>query len=121
MARKDFIDQAVALGYKIQEPDGSKVIFEYVVPVGKNIGKRIVLGFEVSNDYPMNCPPGPHIKAIDSGWREHPQNVSDSPFNNLRDLGSGWRYWSRPFKEWNRSDRNFKAYMAHIKNLMMSL
>ena len=121
MARKDFINQAEALGFKIQEPDGVRLYFEYVAPVGKNINKRILLGFEVNDDFPMSCPTGPHIKAIDDGWKEHTQNISDSPFNNCKDIGSGWRYWSRPFTEWNRSERTVKTYLAHIKNIFMTV
>ena len=120
MAKSNFIDQLKALGFTAQEPDASRLYFEYVVPVGKNIGKRILLGFEVAGDFPMNCPTGPHIKSVDAGWHEHPQNISDSPFNSA--LGtSGWRYWSRPFKDWNRSEKTVKAYLAHIKNIMMTV
>jgi hypothetical protein len=120
MGKSEFIEQVKALGLTPQEPDAGKVYFEYIVPVGKNIGKKIFLGFEVVGDFPMNCPPGPHIKPIDTGWVEHPQNVSESPFNNVMQNG-GWRYWSRPFKDWNRSERTVKAYLAHIKNIMMTL
>jgi hypothetical protein len=120
MAKSEFIDQLKALGYQTQEPDAAKVSFEYTVPVGKNIGKKILIGFEIGGDFPMNCPPGPHIKAIDSGWVEHSQNVSDSPFNNVIP-GGGWRYWSRPFTDWNRSERTVKAYLGHIKNIMMTV
>ena len=106
----------MALGYTVQEQDDIKVAFEYEVPVGRNIGKKLQLGFEVRNDYPMNCPQGPHFKSIGlENWVEPPNNINPSPF------GSGWRYWSRPFPDWNRTDRKVKTYLAHIKNLMAKL
>jgi hypothetical protein len=120
MAKKEFVDQVKALGYETQEPDANKVYFEYTVPVGKNIGIKILLGFEVGNDFPMNCPTGPHIKALQPGWIQHPQNIHESPFNNVV-AGGGWRYWSRPFKEWNRSERTVKAYLAHLKNVLTTV
>lgn len=116
MAKVDFVNQLKALGYETQEPDAAKVYFEYEIPVGKNIGKRVLIGFEVGNDFPMSCPPGPHIKPLSPDWKEHPNNIQNSQFN-----GAGWRYWSRPFKDWNRSERTAKAYLAHIKNVMMTV
>lgn len=120
MGKAEFIEQAKALGFEIQEPDATKLYFQYTVPVGKNMGKKILLGFEVANDFPMNSPSGPHIKVTEPGWAEHSQNISDSPFNSVMQT-SGWRYWSRPFKDWNRSERTVKAYLAHVKNLMMTV
>lgn len=116
MAKVDFIAELMALGYTIQEPDTLKVSFEFVVPVGHNIGKKVQLGFDVQNDYPMSCPPGPHFKSSGiEGWVEPPNNIHASTF------GNEWRYWSRPFPDWNRSDRKVRTYLAHIRNLLSKL
>lgn len=116
MSKAAFVEELVALGYTIQEPDVLKVSFEYVIPVGINIGKKVVVGFEIQNDFPMNCPPGPHFKSIGlEGWVEPSANIHASPF------GSEWRYWSRPFPDWNRTDKKVKTYLAHIKNLLAKL
>ena len=116
MAKLDFIAELKALGFKTQEPDALKVTFEFEVPVGRNIGKKLQIGFEVQNDFPMNCPPGPHFKSIGiKDWVEPPNNIHVSPF------GSDWRYWSRPFPDWNRTDRKVKIYLAHIRNLLAKL
>lgn len=118
MAKIDFINQLMALGFTPQEPSSDKLYFEYEIPVGGNIGKRVLIGLEQTAGFPMNCPPGPHIKVIDpNGWKEHSQNIHASTFTNE----GTWRYWSRPFKDWNRSERTVKAYLAHIKNIMMTV
>jgi hypothetical protein len=33
------------------------------------------------------------------------------------DFGDGWQYWSRPFSNWNRTDRTVRAYLSHIRHL----
>ncbi len=116
MAKSNFIEELRALGFTPQEPDNVKICFEYEIPVGRNIGKKIMIGFEVQNDFPMNCPTGPHFKSIGiEGWIEPTANVNPSPF------GNEWRYWSRPFPDWNRTQKTVKIYLAHIKNLLAKL
>ncbi|MBW8049737.1 MAG: hypothetical protein FVQ77_05245 [Cytophagales bacterium] len=116
MAKSDFIAELTALGFTVQEPDALKVSFEYEVTIGRNIGKKLQIGFEVQNDYPMSCPPGPHFKSIGiQDWVEPPNNIHASAF------GGEWKYWSRPFPDWNRTDRKVKTYFAHIKNLLAKL
>ncbi|MBY0482418.1 MAG: hypothetical protein K2Q21_13755 [Chitinophagaceae bacterium] len=117
MAKIDFVKELKALGYLVQEPDAQRVFFEYEVPVGKNVGKKLMLGFEIGDNYPMDCPSGPHFQSLGvAGWSEPPNNIHASPF------GSDWRYWSRPFAlHWNTSDKKAKTYLAHIKNLLTTL
>lgn len=131
MAKIDFINQLKALGYTPQEPEANKVYFEWIVPVGKNISKRVLIGFIVSDDFPLNCPTGPHILSLDTGWIEHPQNIHNQNFGHGWNeypidypktfYMEGWRYWSRPCRTWNSSERTVKYYMAHIKNIMMTV
>lgn len=113
MAKNEFITGLRALGFEPQELSPNRVIFKFEVPVGGNIGVKIMIGFEVQDDYPMSCPPGPHFKSVGiQGWKEPPNNIHASPF------GTEWRYWSRPFPDWNRTNRSAKVYLAHIKNLL---
>lgn len=131
MAKIDFINQLKALGIIPREPSADKVYFEWIVPLGRNINKKVLIGFVVQNDFPLNCPTGPHFKALDAGWIEHPQNIHNQNFGHNwntypddrpRDFYmEGWRYWSRPCPNWNSSDKSVKYYLAHIKNLMMSV
>jgi len=113
MARIDFIDQLEVLGYKTQEETNGMVVFQYTIPVGKNTGKTLNLAFQIGNDFPMNCPPGPHFESSKiEGWVEPRTNIHTSP------LGVEWRYWSRPFPDWNRTQKTVKVYLSHIKNLL---
>jgi hypothetical protein len=116
MGKLEFVNQLKALGFEPQELDTDKVYFEYEVPVGKNMGKKILMGFEQTASFPMSAPPGPHIKPISDGWIQHPSNIHD----NIA-FGVGWKYWSRPFNEWNQSDKTVKIYLAHIKRVMMTI
>jgi hypothetical protein len=115
MAKIDFVNQLKELGFDCKEPDSNKVQFEYVIPAGKNNGKKVLLGFENIHDFPMNAPHGPHFYPIDQGWVNPSQGVHQSNF------GVGWFHWSRPFKEWNKTKRTVKEYMAHLINLFISL
>lgn len=112
MARADFINQLKSLGYNTQELPHNVIAIEYVVPVGKNRGKKTLLGFPVDNDFPMNCPAGLHFNSSEDNWEEPTQNVSTSP------IGLGWRYWSRRFPDWNRTDKSVKTFMAHVRNIL---
>lgn len=116
MARTEFIDQLKALGYAVEERGENRISFAYTIPVGRFLGQEIQLGFVANDDWPINPPSGPHVSPrllpLNNNSKEHPLGgVHDSPF------GSEWEYWSRPFPEWNKTDRSAKAYMAHIRKL----
>ena len=120
MAKLDFINQLQALGYTVQEPAPDFVSFEYEIPVGKFAGQKVWMALQVADSFPMNAPPGPHFKPhllpISGGGGVHPLGaIHHSP------LGTDWQYWSRPFAEWNRSDRTVKTYLAHIRNLFVTV
>lgn len=131
MAKIDFINQLKALGFNPQEPSADKVYFEWTVPIGANVSKRVLMGFVIGNDFPASSPTGPHIIALDNGWIEHPQNIHNQNFGHgwkeyptdhpESFYKEGWRYWSRPCPSWNDSDKTVKYYLAHIKNIMMSI
>lgn len=116
MARTDFIAQARELGFNVED-HSSHVEFLYESPVGSNIGKKVMIAFVVDDSFPMNCPTGPSFKEIDIGWVHSPNNVHPNYFG----FGQGWFYWSRPFPEWNSTDHTVKAYMAHVRRLLMTV
>lgn len=92
--------------------DGNLVVFRYQIPVGSRIGDEIQLGFAHVDDWPLSCPPGPHL----SPRLGHPDgSVHTSP------LGDDWEYWSRPFPGWADTDRAFRTYMGHVRALLMRL
>ncbi|MBB1286831.1 hypothetical protein HRH25_20790 [Flavisolibacter sp. BT320] len=121
MAKLDFINQLQALGYTVQEPAPDFVSFEYEIPVGKFAGQKVWMALQVVDSFPMNAPPGPHFKPhllpISGGGGVHPYGA----IHNNSPLGTDWQYWSRPFSEWNRSDRSVKTYLAHIRNLFVTV
>jgi hypothetical protein len=52
--------------------------------------------------------------------------TSEAPFGGIHaadnaqptaGFGPDWEYWSRPFPGWPISDRDARAYMAHIAHL----
>ena len=91
---------------------GDLVVFKYEVPVGGRIGESIRLAVAQVPDWPLSCPPGPHV----SPRLGHPSgNVHASP------LGSDWEYWSRPFPGWATSPRTFRAYMGHVRALFAAV
>jgi hypothetical protein len=123
MARTDFIEQLQALGYTVQEPAQplhAYVVFEYEIPVGRLRGQKVWLGLLPMDSFPMDAPTGPHFSPhllpVTGGGGTHPTGgVHPSP------LGAEWQYWSRPFKEWNRTDKTVKTYLSHIKNLLATI
>ena len=121
MSKTDFINQVQALGHVVQELAPNFIAFEYEIPVGKFSGQKVSMAFQFDSNFPMNPPSGgPHFKPLllpkngDKG--PHPYYaIHDSP------LGSDWEYWSRPFTEWNKTDKTAKVYMGHIKNLLATI
>lgn len=121
MAKVDFYNQLQGLGYTVQEPAVGFLSIEYVITVGRFIGKTVHMALQVDESFPMNPPPGPHftlqLLPITGGGGTHPYGgVHTSP------LGGDWQYWSRPFtNDWNRSDKTVKTYLAHIRNLFATI
>lgn len=121
MPKIDFINELKALGYNAQEYSNDFVCFDYEIPVGKFLGRKVKLAFQFDNAYPMNPPSGgPHFSPlllpITGGGGSHPFGaIHNSP------LGIEWEYWSRPFISWNITDKNAKTYMAHIRNLLAKI
>ena len=89
--------------------------FKYTIPVGRFRDKEIELGFE-SPQFPLIPPPGliikPYLLPI-AGGSIHPNGGI-----HLRKFPSAdWQYWSRPFPNWDNSEKNAKTYMAFVRTL----
>jgi hypothetical protein len=115
--RAEFVRQLEELGHRVTlvEPNGLK--FDYEVPLGRFSGQKVRLGFQVGDDFPLNPPSGPHVSPrilpINTAQVPHPAGgVHENIF-----FGPDWEYWSRPYPDWNRTDRTVRAYMAHIRRL----
>src|SRR5438067_1938763 len=87
------------------------------VQLGKFAGQEVWLGFVVSDDFPATPPTGPHFSPellpLNTTSRKHP----DGGIHPSWQFGAGWQYWSRPFHNWQKSDRTVRAYLAHIRKL----
>lgn len=121
MAKSELINQLQALGYEVQELASGFISFEYEIPVGNFSGQKVSIAFQIDNGFPMNPPAGgPHFKPlllpIIGGGGIHPFGAI-----HVSPLGPEWEYWSRPFNEWNKTDRTMKTYMAHIRNLLATI
>jgi hypothetical protein len=117
MAPAEFGAGLRTLGYAVQEIDGTRVVFPYVIETGSHSGKEITLGFYVPPDFPLTCPSGPHISPA-----TFPAPAPDPPAVHApRDgFGAEFRYWSRPCNEWAKGDRDVKTYMRHIRRVFAS-
>lgn len=114
--KSDFVNQLTALGFAVQEPTPNQVMFQYTPEIGRNAGKEVWLGFQIGDEFPAACPPGPHFKSIGEDWI-NPENA----IKNHNNFGSDWHYWSRPHPNWTSTNLTAREYMAHIKNLLMNL
>ena len=114
-----FAAELAALGYQPQVIDSNagRLQFAYIVEVGKYAGKLVTLGFEVSKDFPLTPPGGPHVSPQIHGARStgqgHPTaNIQASPF------AGGFEYWSRPYPNWQaETSKRVATYMAYIRQL----
>jgi hypothetical protein len=129
VARKDFVDQLTAIGYKVEERGENRLAFRYTIAVGRLAGQEIWLGLAVNDDFPANPPGGLHISPRllpihPANDLPHPQGgVHESPFDVPTGGGPKtqiWQYWSRPFPGWSNTERTVKAYLAHIHNLFVN-
>jgi hypothetical protein len=116
MSRDDFIKQVKALDYAVESIAEDRISFPYVPKCGRFRGTPITIGFIVNDDFPANAPGGVHVSPrllpLKNGG-EHPSggiHASDH-------FGADWQYWSRPFADWNKTERTAKLYMEHIDRL----
>ena len=121
-----FIEGLKLLGYSPQERGDNRVVFSYTIGAGRFAAQTIAVGIEVPADFNVTCPTGPHISP-----RLIPENTGGagndraaaSPFDKPGE--TAWQYLSRPFVDqadgWNRTTRDVKAYMRHVKRILETL
>jgi hypothetical protein len=120
--KQPFIDGLKQLGYGPDDRGDSRVGFSYAIGAGRFQGKVITVGIEVPADFNVTCPTGPHISPrlipINTGAPGN-DRAAESPF------GPEWQYLSRPFVDqaegWNRTTRDVKAYLKHVKRILETL
>ncbi len=122
MAAIHFVQGLNALDYNVERVEAGYVI-DYEVPLGRLEGRRIRLGFQIGDDWPVNPPTGPHVS-------EHllPFTTASNPHPNggvhASAFGPAWQYWSRPFRPnvgWANTDRSVATYLRFVDNLFATL
>ena len=108
--------QLVELGYSPRIVDNRFVVFNFKVPTGRFKDKEIELALEAPQ-FPLNPPSGPfvkpHIMPITGGGGVHPEGgIHRTDHPNVE-----FQYWSRPFHNWNSSNKTAKDYMAFIRTI----
>ena len=120
--KEAFRDGLKALGYSPSELEGARISFVYTIGAGRFAGQEIEVGLEIPPDFNVTCPSGPHIRPrlipINSSANDNTR-AADSPF------GGDWQYLSRPFSSdggaWNRTTRDVRAYLRHVKRILETL
>lgn len=110
------------LGYVPEESGDNRLAFSYTVSAGRFKAQNIRIGLEIPADFHATCPTGPHISP-----RLLPINPNGGPENRAAEspFGPDWQYLSRPFVEgsdgWNRTTKDVKAYLRHIRRVLEAL
>jgi hypothetical protein len=121
--KEAFSEGLKQLGYDPEDRGNNRVAFKYKIGAGRFKDTVITIGIEVPPDFNVTCPTGPHISP-----RLIPINTSATGNDRAAEspqFGPEWQYLSRPFVDqnagWNRTSRNVKAYMRHIKRVLETL
>lgn len=108
--------QLCELGYSASVVDNRFVMFKFCVPTGRFKDAVIEIALEAPQ-FPLNPPSGPYIKPhlmpINGGGGEHP----NAGIHQRNLPTSEFQYWSRPFINWNNSEKTAKEYIAFIRTL----
>jgi hypothetical protein len=119
----DFVAQLQAEGYRPELRPNGFVCFAYEVPLGKHAGQTIKLALQVTSDWPQIPPTGPYVSP--RLLPIHPEQGLGRPWDavhlagprGLADPNDEWEYWSRPYLDWERTDKTVKAYLRHLLTL----
>ena len=120
--KEAFSEGLKQLGYNPEGRGDSRLAFRYTIAARRFKDREITIGIEVPPDFNVTCPTGPHISP-----RLIPMNASALGNDRAADssFGPEWQYLSRPFVEWqmgwNRTSKDVKAYLRHIKRILETL
>ncbi|MGD0713954.1 MAG: hypothetical protein ABSB24_07175 [Gaiellaceae bacterium] len=125
------VDGLRELGYVVDEtpppnlgvPAGHVFVrLKYRIRFGSRAGEEVTIGFLVPADFPASAPGGvyvyPSLRPLSQESTLPDGGVSDQS----QTFGEqGWQHWSRPHDAWAASERNAKAWMAHVHRLFIHL
>lgn len=120
--KEAFVQGLQELGYTTEDFGPTRVVFSYTIKEGRFKDRAIKLGIDVPADFNVTCPTGPHISPclipINPNGTGN-DRAANSPF------GAEWQYLSRPFRDqqlgWNRTSRDVKAYLHHVRQILNTL
>ena len=107
--------QIEAMGVKTEIMNEDYVCFQYKIPHGRFKEQIIEIALNAPQ-FPLIPPSGPYIKPhllpFENGGSHpsggiHQRNLPTSEF----------QYWSRPFANWDKSNKDIKTYLAFIRTL----
>jgi hypothetical protein len=116
-----------ALGYGVDDAStpatlqGHQLLrIQYRIRFGTHAGDTCTVAFIAPPDFPASSPGGIYVHP---SLRPLNQN-SMLPHGGVTDATpifgeQGWQYWSRPHDTWAQTDRNAKAWMAHVHRLFI--
>ena len=90
--------------------------FKYTIPHGRFRNQEVEIVLEVKQ-FPDIPPSGPYIKPY---LLPITGNAGTHPFGGIhqRNIPSvEFQYWSRPFPEWDKTDKNMQVYLAFLRTL----
>ncbi|MES2460254.1 MAG: hypothetical protein V4671_06705 [Armatimonadota bacterium] len=120
MPRIDFLAALQSVGVKdLEEKGQNTLVFSYVIESGRFAGQTVRLGIVVDDSWPLTPPSGIHVSPqllpLQPGG-EHPTGAIHSSVGR-GDFAADFQYWSRPYPDWQKSDRSVRTYMAHVRRL----
>lgn len=117
-----FVQGLRELGYAAEDLGTNRVAFPYTIKDGRFKDRTIKLGIEVPGDFNVTCPTGPHISP---GLIPVNPNGAGNDRATASPFGEEWQYLSRPFRDqqlgWNRTKRDVKAYLHHVRQVLDTL
>ena len=109
----------IDLGYEVKDHGGNFLSVSYCIEGGRFNERTIRLGFDVPGDFDLNPPHGPHVSPllfpVNTNSSDHSTRMHRSKF------GADWGHLSRPFPNWNNTNRTVKEYMRWVKHILGTL
>ena len=117
-----FIAGLKQFDYVPENKEGNLIEFSYLIRGGRFKDTKVSVRIDVPTDFGVTCPSGlnisPQLIPLNPNGTGN-DRAAESPF------GSDWEYLSRPFIDqaegWNRTTKDVKAYLRHIKRILETL
>ncbi len=103
------------LGYSTEKPKPDMVAFQFEIPHGRFRGREIKIALKAPQ-FPRVPPHGPYIKPHLFPAKSGGVHPTGGIHNQGIPTGE-WQLWSRPFTDWNNSDKSARTYLAFIRRL----